>query len=66
MLLSLEDSLVRARVSRLSGNRLRLTLDYPCDPQYRDRVMTALADLLRPVPSPEQSHEGRAAAKDRE
>lgn len=48
MLLDLEDERLRARITRLSGDRARLVLDYPAEARYRDAVLTALSDLLRP------------------
>lgn len=33
---------------RISGGRIRLTVDYPNDEAYRDHIMTTLATLLRP------------------
>lgn len=50
MLLDLDDVQIRARLSSLSHDRIRLTLDYPRRADYRDKIMNALADLLRPSP----------------
>lgn len=47
MLLSLEDKAIQVRLSSISGGRTRLVLDYPDGNKYRDRIMTALAELLR-------------------
>lgn len=49
MLLDLEDGRLRARISSLSGNRIRLVLDYPHEAAYRTRILTALSDILRPA-----------------
>ena len=49
MRLELDDERLRARVSRLTGDRVRLVLDYPAEPHYRDAVLTVLSDLLRPA-----------------
>lgn len=50
MLLDLEDVNIRARIALAPRDRVRLTLEYPHLPRYRDRVLNALADLLRPSP----------------
>jgi hypothetical protein len=47
MRLDLTDERLRARITRLRGDRIRLVLDYPSEPRYRDVVMEALAELLR-------------------
>jgi hypothetical protein len=47
MLLDLEDERLKARISRVSGDRVRLVLDYPAEPRYRQAVLRALSDLLR-------------------
>jgi hypothetical protein len=49
MVLDLEDPGIRARISGLSGGRTRLVLEYPTQ-RYRDTVLTALAEMLRPAP----------------
>lgn len=48
MILDLADKEIRVRLAPVSGGCVRLTLDYPNEPHYRDRVMQALSDLLRP------------------
>lgn len=48
MLLDLEDERVLARIRRLGGDRVRLTLEYPAEPRYREAVFAALAELLLP------------------
>ena len=48
MVLELEQ--FTARISLTRDNRMRLTLEYPGEPAYRDRVMQVLADLIRPTP----------------
>ena len=48
MILELEQ--FTARIGLTRDDRMRLTLEYPCEPAYRDRVMQALADLIRPTP----------------
>jgi hypothetical protein len=51
MLLDLEDPGIRARISGLSGGRTRLVIEYPTE-RYRDTVLAALADMLRPASPP--------------
>ena len=53
MLLSLNDNQLRARITRIPGDRYRLTLEYPINGSYTARVRVALADLLRP-PMPQE------------
>lgn len=48
-MLDLQDANLRARISCITDDRYRLVLDYPRDPTYRDRVLSALSDLLRPA-----------------
>lgn len=56
MTLDLEDRLIRVRLRTLSDGNSRLVLDYPSEPRYRDAVLTALADLIRPAsPPPKES-----------
>lgn len=50
MLLSLEDERVRIRLARVMNNRLRLTMDFPREPHYRNRVLAAHADFLSGPP----------------
>ena len=47
MLLDLEDKELRVRLTGLTGGRMRLVIDYPADPRYRESVFGALAELLR-------------------
>lgn len=47
MLLDLEN--VRARIVLTADDRMRLTLEYPCQPVYRERVLAALSELIRPL-----------------
>ena len=49
MLLDLADVRIRGRISPISGGRVRLVLDYPHEAQYRDKVMIALSEILRPA-----------------
>ncbi len=49
MVLDIEDVLIRARRMPINGERVRLTIEYPRTPEYRDKINCALADLLRPV-----------------
>ena len=69
MLVDLQDANLRARISCITDDRYRLVLDYPRDPAYRDRVLSALSDLLRPAEAEtQQKRRGRpnregAAAK---
>lgn len=63
MLLDLTDKDFRARVSLIKNDRYRLTLDYPRTGPARDRIVAALADLLRPTssvqePRKEDAHNG--------
>jgi hypothetical protein len=51
MLLDLEDVQIRVRIVRIADDKIRLTLEYPRAETYRNRVMNALADLLRPAPT---------------
>lgn len=53
MQLDLADPLLLAKLTRLPGSlrrptRMRLVVEYPDDPEYRDRVLGALGDMLRP------------------
>jgi hypothetical protein len=64
MFLDLGD--IRAKIVVTPDDRMRLTIDYPCLPAYRERIMAALSDLLKPnnwgVEFPElplRSSEGR-------
>lgn len=57
MLLELEDTDIRAKITLIDKNRVRLTIDYPRETRYRDRVMAALADLLRSFQSSNETHE---------
>ena len=52
MVLDIEDVELHARISRITGDRIRLVLEYPRQPEYRDKVMLALSELLRPASSP--------------
>ena len=38
-----------AKIGLARDDRMRLTLEYPCEPVYRDRVLQALSDLIRPT-----------------
>lgn len=42
---------VCARIRRVSPDHFRLTLEYPSDGEYPDRVIAMLADLLRSAPA---------------
>ena len=60
MMLDLRDPMdvrIRSSVRRVPGDRIRITIDYPQDQAYHNRVMTALSDIIRPVapPAPEAS-----------
>lgn len=58
MLLELEDGRVRIRLSSVIGNKLRLVMDVPREKIYRERILTALADFLRPgAPLPDDMSE---------
>ena len=49
--------------TKVKGERVRLMVDYPRTPYYRDLVMDALADLLKPAAAGEQKHaDGTTAA----
>lgn len=50
MLLDLEN--VRARITLTPHDTMRLILEYPCLPYYRNRVLAALAELIRPSAIP--------------
>lgn len=54
MVLDLADKRIRARLTTLSDGRIRFTIDTPPTGQYHRRVMTAIADLIRP-PTPHRS-----------
>jgi hypothetical protein len=60
MVLDLEDLRIRASLRRLTGDRVRLVLDYPAEECYRNRVLKALADLLRPAPARPKGSRGPA------
>jgi len=49
MQLDLEDERLKAKVCLLSGDRARLTLEYPLEEHYRRTVIAALAEMLRPA-----------------
>lgn len=56
----LHDPNLSARISSIAGDKYRLTLEYPCDPVYRDRVLAALSDLLKPAETEtQQKRRGR-------
>ena len=61
MPLELDDLNLRARISPVGTDRLRLTLVFPCDRSYPERVRAALADLIRP-PDPTPTAGTREAA----
>lgn len=63
MLVDLQDANLRARISCIAGDKYRLVLDYPRDPAYRDRVLSALSDLLRPAQNIEMQHNRRGPAQ---
>ena len=48
MLLELNDSDIVVKLLPRSDDRMRLTIDYPRTPEYRDRIQGALGDLLKP------------------
>lgn len=48
MLLDLDDVRIISRFTYIRGDRIRLTIEYPRTTEYRDRIMDALADILRP------------------
>ncbi len=47
MLLDLQD--IQAKIVLTRDDRMRFTLEYPCASPYRERVMAALSEILRPV-----------------
>jgi hypothetical protein len=49
MVLDLEDDKLSAKIRPLSGEKFRLTLDYPADPVYWKRILDALGGLLHPL-----------------
>jgi len=51
VLLDLADKSVRVQLQDRGRERARLTIDYPQEGPYHSRIMSALADLLRPEPS---------------
>jgi len=51
MVIDLLDNNLRIRHNTFSGGRARLTIDYPAGTPYRERIMQALGDLLRPTPA---------------
>ena len=59
MRLDLEDERIHARISGASDGRTRLVLEYPAEPDYRDAVLTALADLLRTAVAKPARRRGR-------
>ena len=64
MLLDLEDVQIRASIRRVASDRIRLVLEYPREDHYRDRVLAALADLLRPsLPATNQPNEAEDAQR---
>lgn len=66
MLLDFADLQIRTRIVRIAPGKARLTLDYPT--VYRDRVMTALSDLLRPTqsePTPTEANNAPSADAER-
>ena len=58
MKLDLEDRRIRMTIKPLSDGRHRLTLDYPAEPVYRDKVLKALSDFLRPSDTKEELNHG--------
>lgn len=58
MYLDLADIQIRASIKRISGDRIRLVLEYPREDVYRDKIMSALSELLKP---PKPREEGGAA-----
>lgn len=59
MLLDLEDERVLARIRRLNGDRVRLVVEYPAEARYREAVLSALAELIRPSAEPAGQGERR-------
>jgi hypothetical protein len=54
MTVELEDEGVRATIRKVGAAdclRMRLTLDYPINEQFQDRVLNALSDIIRPASS---------------
>jgi hypothetical protein len=51
MIVDLADDRLRLRISLARQGMARLQLDYPAEATYRDRIRTALADLIRPKPA---------------
>lgn len=49
MLLDLAEPGIQARITLLKGDRVRLVLDYPSEAPYRDKVLSALSEILRPA-----------------
>lgn len=49
MTLDLLDLNIRARVFATAPHLVHLNIRYPNTPEYRDRVLGALADILRPA-----------------
>jgi hypothetical protein len=64
MKVDVQDEGLRVRMDFPRNGMVRLTVDYPQEAYYRNRVMTALADLLRPTPEVVSGRtQGRGAAK---
>jgi hypothetical protein len=62
MLFDLDDVDVKARIVPCAQNRVRLTLEYPREPKYRDMVLSALCEMLRPAP-PKPASRKRSASE---
>lgn len=55
MVIDLDDSRLRCRINPLDKGRMRLILDYPAEPDYRNAVLAAVWNLLAPdSPTPPQ------------
>lgn len=54
-LLDLADKSLRVYLNDIGGNQNRLVIVYPREPEYRARILGALADILRPEPQPERN-----------
>ena len=51
MLLDVNNTDVRVTIRRNTAtNRMKLTIEYPSVPEYRQRVMSALSDLMNTPP----------------
>jgi hypothetical protein len=49
MVLDLEVERIKATLRRLPENRVKLTIEYPSEPYFRNKVLSALSDLIRPT-----------------